>query len=188
MEKTKRARIAEANAPRRRSQPPMTVLIRDKPPTYDWGWFSREDQRMHLQAVDKNHWDLHYKVWLEKKGKKVFEPEPGIPAKVLKVFQSEATRRRGMIETYWIIFMIENDWLRAKLVGDTIFLYAYPDTPNHFERTIQLSEIIPNKEVAAMVTPQDVVLNKEFGMLELFPKRNEAARPHVRLEDILWVG
>jgi hypothetical protein len=25
----------------------MSVEIRDAPPTYDWGWFSREDQRMH---------------------------------------------------------------------------------------------------------------------------------------------
>lgn len=92
----------------------MAVIIRGKPPTYDWGWFSREDQRMHLQVVDRLHWKLHYKVWLEREGKKVFEPEPGIPAK------------------------------------------------------------------------QDLTLNEEFAMLEIFPQRPEGARIHERLEDLLW--
>ncbi len=165
----------------------MAVVIRDKPPTFNWGWFSREDPRMHLQCVDKLHKDLHYKVWLEKKGRKVFEPELSVPAKVLNELQREVTKRRGMVETYWIIFMIQNGWLKVKLTGDNITLYAYPNTPNHFERTIKLSDVIPNEEVANTVTPQDVVLNKEFGMLEMFPKRKEAARTHVPLEDVLWV-
>ncbi len=181
-----RATKATATAQARRSKEEMTVVIRDKPPTYDWGWYSREDPRMHLQAVDKKHWFFHYKVWLEEKGRKVLLPEPGIPAKVLKTLQAEIIKQRGRIEAYWIAFMIKNGWLKCELRSGIITLYAYPRTPNHFERTINLSEIIPNEQVAAKVTPQDVTLNEEFAMLEIFPKRDEGSRVHERLEDVLW--
>jgi hypothetical protein len=165
----------------------MAVIIRDKPPTYDWGWFSRKDLRMHLQTVDKDHRHLHYKVWLEEKGRKVILPEPVIPAKVLKTLQNEIAKQRGRIEAYWIIFMIKNGWLRVQLNDGVITLFAYPNTPNHFERNLSsLTALIPNEDVAKNVSPQDVVLNEEYGMLEIFPQQDEATRIHARLEDVLW--
>ena len=186
MATTRKAPRDKTAARKRKPRPAMTVLIRDKPPTYDWGWHSREDQRMHLQSVDKDHRRLHYKVWLEEKGRKVIQPEPGIPAKVLKILKNEIIAQRGRIEAYWIAFMIKHGWLRCRLRNGVIDLHAYPHTPNHFERSIKLAELIPNEEVAKKVTPQDVVLNEEFAMLEIFPKREEGARVHWPLEDILW--
>lgn len=181
-----RTTVARTRSRVRGASNDMAVIIRDSPPTYDWGWFSREDPRMHLQSVDKNHRNLHYKVWLEEKSKRSFRPEPGIPSKVLKALQSEVAKQRGRIEIHWIIFMIKNSWLKVRLKDGLITLFAYRNTPNHFERTISLSELIPNEEVAKKVTPQDVTLNEEFGMLEIFPKRDEADRVHEPLEDVLW--
>ncbi len=166
----------------------MAVIIRDKPPTYDWGWFSREDQRMHLQSVDKLHRRLHYKVWLEERGRRVIEPEPGIPAKVWKILQAEIVKQRLMIEAFWIALMIKNGWLKAQLKGGVIALTAYPNTPNRFERTIGLSDLVPNEAVAAKVTSQDVALNEEYSMLEIFPKMAEGSRVHEPLEKVLWTG
>jgi mRNA-degrading endonuclease RelE of RelBE toxin-antitoxin system len=166
----------------------MAVVIRDTPPTFDWGWFSREDPRMHLQSVDKDHRHLHYKVWLEKKGKRVFDPEPEIPARVVKALKRQIEQQRGRIEAYWIIFMIQNNWLRVRLVGDQVVVQAYPNTPNRFERTIPLAEVIPNHALARAVTQQDLRLNPEYGVLEFFPRREEGARLHVRLEPVLWTG
>jgi hypothetical protein len=65
------------------------VILRNVPAGYHWGWYSREDQRMHLQTVDSKH-SNQYKVWLERDGKRAFEPETAIPAKVLKALQKEA--------------------------------------------------------------------------------------------------
>lgn len=141
MPKTKRGDTAKSKTARRTRQD-MTVLIRDKPPTYNWGWFSREDQRMHLQAVDKDHLRLHYKVWLEEKGRRVIQPEPGIPAKAWKTLQAEIVKQRGKIEAYWIAFMIINGWLKVQLKGNLITLTAYPNTPNRFERLLYLSELV----------------------------------------------
>ena len=83
--------------------------------------------------------------------------------------------------------MIKNGWLKVKMVGSTITLFAYPDTPNHFERTLDLSELIPNESSARKVTPNDVALNEEFAFLEIFPQKEEGKRIHEPFERILWV-
>ena len=51
----------------------MAVILPNAPKGYSWGWYSREDPRMHLQTVDSKHMN-EYKVWLENKGKLRFEP------------------------------------------------------------------------------------------------------------------
>lgn len=164
----------------------MAVLIRDKPPTYDWGWFAREDPRMHLQAVDKDHRHLGYKVWLEEKGHKAFLPAPDLAAKVVRALQSEVVKQRSRIEAYWVAFMIKVGWLTAKLEGDSIVLTAYGNTPNRFQRRIKLADVLANHEVSRKIAPRDIALNEEYGVLEFFPQRDEAGRIHVRLEDVLW--
>jgi hypothetical protein len=165
----------------------MAVIIRGVPPTYNWGWFSREDQRMHLQTVDRAHLHLHYKIWLENKGHRVFEPEPGIPAKVLKVVQKVVADERERVEAEWAAFMIRNTWLKVRYANGIITLYAYPRSPNHFERTLELRELIPNEEIAQKVTEKQVGLNEEFACLEIFPERREGARDHEPLGRVLWV-
>lgn len=48
---------------------------------FDWGFYSNEDPRMHVQVLNA---DAHvdYKVWLERDGARVFEPVGKIPARV----------------------------------------------------------------------------------------------------------
>lgn len=165
----------------------MAVIIRNVPPTFNWGWFSREDQRMHLQTVDRAHRRLHYKVWLENKGRRVFEPEPGISAKVLKAVQRVMEDERERIEAEWAAFMIRNGWLKVRFANGIITLHAYPRSPNHFERTVELRDLIANEEIARKVTEKDVALNEEFAFLEIFPQRREGNRQHEPLDRILWV-
>jgi hypothetical protein len=165
----------------------MAVIVCATPPTYNWGWFSREDQRMHVQTVDRAHLHLHYKVWLERQGRRVIEPEPGIPPKVFKALKAVIVKERVRVDTEWAAFMIQNGWLKVRMTGTTITLFAYPNSPNHFERTIDVSELILNEEYARKVTPKDVALNHEFAFLELFPHKDEAKRVHEPLEKILWL-
>ena len=120
MKKMSTAPIDNGSTRRARARRDMAIIIRDRPPTYDWGWFSREEPRMHLQTVDKDHRRLHFKIWLEKAGRRVFEPEPGIPAKILKVVQAEILQQRDRIEAYWASFMVKNDWLKVELTGSTM--------------------------------------------------------------------
>ena len=46
---------------------------------------------MHLQSVERKY---NYKVWLEDKGKRIFEPVDKIPAKVLKALRETVVEKR----------------------------------------------------------------------------------------------
>lgn len=52
--------------------------------------------------------------------------------------------------------MIRNGWLKVRLSGTAITVYAYPNCPTHFERTVDLRELIKDEETAKKVTPKDV--------------------------------
>src|SRR5262245_12333499 len=122
---------------RKRSGNSMAVILRDVPGGYNWGWYSREDPRMHLQTVADVHRNL-YKVWLEKKGTRVFEPVGAIPAKVLKKLQSEVAKLRRHIEGRWASFMIMNRWLQLHVTLPEVSITLYPGTPNRFARKVNL--------------------------------------------------
>ena len=120
----------------------MAVVLRNVA-GHNWGWFSREDPRMHLQTVDDQTRSGHdsAKVWLEKRGKRICQPAAG---KVdLRKLSQEVQAERRNIETRWIAFMIRNGWLRAELDGHTVTLTAYPSSHNSFKRTIDLREEFP---------------------------------------------
>lgn len=163
----------------------MAVVIRGAPPGYNWGWFSREDQRMHLQVVSRKHLDLEYKVWLEKHGRRCFEPAGNIPARLLKKLEADVATKRKSIEAEWVHFMIELGWLRHTVRGPIVTLVAYPNTPNRFARTIDLREYLA-PEFAARIQPEDVGLNSEFAVVALWPSRHEASQPWIQIAPILW--
>jgi hypothetical protein len=155
----------------------MAIVLSDVPGGIDWGWFAREDPRMHIQTVDrKDH--THYKIWLEEKGKPVFQPVGKIPAKILKRVEAEAARLRLHIEARWVNFMIDCQWLELRVAGTRVTLIAYPHTPN-------LADLfIP--QVASQIRPEIVTLNNEMAALEIFRDRTEDRRHHLRLSTILW--
>ena len=165
-------------------QTAMAVILRDTPPGYHWGWFSREDPRMHLQTVDEEHRNL-YKVWLERKGCRVFEPAAPIPAKVLKKLQAEVTKRRRHIEGRWAIFMIKNRWLRLHVTLPEVTLIAYPDTGGKFTRKFNLQKVF-SPETYADIHADDIFLNEEIGALSVFKDVPEDLRHDFDLTRILW--
>lgn len=164
----------------------MAVILRDVPPSYNWGFYSREDPRMHLQVVDSQHRRLGYKVWLEERGRRVFQPEPSIPVKVLKSLQQEVARMRDGIEHDWVALMIGKGWITIRVEWPIIRIIAYPRTPNQFERELNLLKELPG--AAREVTAENTVLSQEMGCLELFSNRAENRRVHIRLHPILWQG
>ena len=163
----------------------MAVILRDVPPGYDWGWFSREDPRMHIQVVDRKHIHLNYKVWLEAPGRRVVEPAGDIPSKIFKKLRAELDFKQPSIEAEWVSLMIDLGWLRHAVRGTLVTLIAYPNTPNRFERTIDLRDYLA-PEFAAQIRPQDVGLNSEYAVVELWPHRAEGNRPWIQIPPILW--
>lgn len=120
----------------------MAKVIRSVPGGYDWGWVSREDERMHLQTVDHAHFNDH-KVWLERDGGRVFEPVGDIPKKVREALERSVRDRRSSIEAYWCTFAIENGWMKARRDGDLVTVTVYPKKSGEIVRTIDLKAEFP---------------------------------------------
>jgi hypothetical protein len=164
----------------------MPAILRNTPPGFDWGWFSREDPRMHLQVLHaKNKQESEYKVWLETRGRRTCEADGKIPSKIFKAIQADVTRYRRYIEDRWVRFMILNNWLEAHLSAPQVTLVAYPRTPNAFNRVVDLTKDVTAKE-AMKLTELDVVLSVEMASLQIWPQLSEDLRQDVRLSTILW--
>jgi hypothetical protein len=171
----------------------MTVILRAVPKGFDWGWYSREDPRMHLQIVDGKN-PGRYKVWLEKNGGRVFEPVGKIPAKTLKALEAEVAKLRRYVEGRWTDLMIESDWLKLSMSGRQVTLTAYPAFPGaRFIRTFDIADYFPARydpsspiKDKTPIKPEDLVLNEELAAIEVWPQKVESLRHHIFLPTILW--
>ena len=171
----------------------MTVILRGVPKGFDWGWYSREDPRMHLQIVDGKN-PGRYKVWLEKDGKRIFEPVGKIPGKTLKVLEAEVKNLRRFVEARWTNLMIENGWLRFNMRGREITLTVYSAFPGaRFTRTFDIADYFPARYDPASqikdktpIKPEDLVLNDQMAAIEVWPQKEESLRHHIYLPTLLW--
>jgi len=180
MEKTKRAPAALARRPGT-----MPVVIRNVPPGHNWGWYSREDPRMHLQSVDAQH---RYKVWLEDKGKRILQSVGSIPRKVIKAFENAVADRRQFIEDLWVRFMLDQGWLELHVALPQLTLVAYPHVAGKFVRKIDLRDWLTPQQLATL-TPDIITLHREMAALRLWADRSEEQVPYdVRLSSLLWQG
>ncbi len=163
----------------------MPAIIRGVPPGHNWGWYSREDPRMHLQSVDRKH---KYRVWLEDKGKRVFVPEGKIPAKVVKALREELNiqRHRQFVEDNWVDLMLDKKWIALYVAMPKLTLVAYPKTPNKFTRVIDLTTWL-DPELLATLRPEFIELNREMAALRLWTDRPEEHAYDVRLSRLLWM-
>jgi hypothetical protein len=163
----------------------MPVVIRNVPPGHNWGWYSREDQRMHLQSVDAQH---HYKVWLEDKGKRVFQTVGRVPRAVSKSLQAAVADRRQFIEDLWVRLMLDQGWLEVHVALPQLTLVAYPNTAGQLVRKIDLREWLTPEQLATL-RPEIVTLHREMAALRLWSDRREEQVPYdVRLSALLWQG
>jgi hypothetical protein len=169
-----------------RSRNVMPIIIRNTPPGYDWGWYSREEPRMHLQSTDGEH---VYKVWLEERGRRVFHPVGTIPRKVQKALQEEVADHRTFVEDKWVRMMIDKKWIELRFAAPVAVLVVYPNTPNRFVRTVDLSEHFPGAIDRIMqLTATDVRLSVAKASLEVWPQLPEEDRWDIRLSTEIWQG
>jgi hypothetical protein len=171
----------------------MTVILRGVPKGINWGWYSREDPRMHLQVVDGKN-PGRYKVWLERDGSRIFEPIGKIPGKALKALEAEVENSRRYVEARWTNLMIDNDWLTLRMSGREVTVTAYHAFPGaRFVRTFDIADYFPARyNPNSLITdktpikPEDLALNKEMAAIEVWPHKEESLRQHIFLPPILW--
>jgi hypothetical protein len=164
----------------------MPVILRNVPSGFNWGWYSREDPRMHLQVVDPRSPKENYKVWLETRGRRTVEPATQIKGGVLRAITAEIMKHRQYIEDHWVRFMIDNGWIQLHLKAPVVTVVAYPNTPNKFTRNVDLTQYFL-KELVMNLTEKDVTLSREMASLRVFDQRpEEEEKQDIRLSTILW--
>lgn len=163
----------------------MPVLLPDVPPGFDWGWYSREDRRMHLQVVNPKTLKDKYKVWLENRGLRVMEPDSPIKSNVFKAVSSAIKKNRQFIEDRWVSFMIRQGWLEAHLAPPKVTIVAYPRTPNTFTRVVDLTEDLLEEEAMSLAA-SDIRLSPEMASIQIWPRKPRDQRQDIRLSTILW--
>lgn len=164
------------------ARPRMPVILRDIPAGHKWGWYSREDPRMHLQSLGKS---ISYKVWLEEQGKRIFLPAGQIPANIIKSLAAKVAEQRTPIEDMWVRFMLDNGWLALYIALPKLTLVAYPNTPNKFSRVVDLTTWLNQQQLATLM-PETIELNREMAALRLWTNRPEEQAYDVRLSRLLW--
>ena len=159
----------------------MPVILREAG-GHKWGWYSREDPRMHLQSLGKGY---EYKVWLEERGRRAFLPATKVPAKVLKALAAEVSEHRTPTEDMWVRFMLDNDWLALHKALPKLTLVAYPNMPTKFTRVIDLTTWFTPEQLDTL-SPEVIALNREMAALRLWTNRPEEQTYDARLSRLLW--
>jgi hypothetical protein len=156
---------------RRRPQYPL----RDVPSGYTWWWASgpRFPRRMHLRSTSYEH-----RVWLEKDGRRAFEPDGPIDEAILGPLRRAVKRQRAFYDARWCRELILRDWLKVEWASDTeIALHAYPTADEAFSRRIDLRQHLPG---AHGVQEADLLLDAETASVQV---RGQGSIP---LPVILW--
>jgi hypothetical protein len=162
----------------------MAIVIRDVPPGHHWGWFSREDPRMHIQTVDKAHLN-RYKVWLEERGHRVFQVEKQLPSDVEARLRAAVKAQRAELDAAWISHLINKQWIALHIAHKMITLRIYPGTAHEFTRQIDLAEHIPRH--ADTLTAADIELSQDPVAVVVWPRKPAAQQEHIDLTDIVFV-
>ena len=125
----------------------MAVVLKNVA-SHNWGWFSNDDERIHLQTVDPKSLKqgVTAKFWLEKRGERVFELAAGsLSASDKKKLLAQVRKDQELIENSWVHWLIEKDWLLASLDGSMVTLTVYPDSHNTYKRTIDMRKELPGR-------------------------------------------
>jgi hypothetical protein len=171
-----------------RSIEAMSVVLRNVA-GQNWGFFSNEDKRMHLQTVSGGSRSGHdkVKVWLESRGKRIFELAEGNPKKSeLNTLADRVEVDRESIEDKWTIFMIDNDWVKAEIKDRVVTVTAYPNSHNNFIRKINLSQYYPGAYPRWDTTRPKLDLKSSPGLLAVGPNDNPDDRNHILLSEVLF--
>jgi hypothetical protein len=119
-----------------------------------WGWYAGKPHnlRMHLQPFHiKDRYDSkrNIKVWLEDRGKRIFEIAEGKPSKSdIQRLYTRIQKDRERIEDWWagssyLQGMIE--MCLQKKPAPVLLLTVYPKTENEFVRKVPLEGFVPSR-------------------------------------------
>jgi hypothetical protein len=162
-----------------------TVIIRDTPAGWLWGWWLYGVPRLGLVPLRPNHRRIG-QIWLEDPaGKRCLTVAGEIPPSVLRKVQSIIAAERSRIEDFWVGHMIEKNWLAVDFApsGD-LRVVCYRGTPA--ER--QMTHCIPWRGIAGDRAPRPDDLEIDRTTAELVLRAMGRSRVRVPLRFLAFEG
>jgi hypothetical protein len=151
-----------------------------------WGFYSREDPRMHLQELQKKHVHPAHRVWLERGGRRTFEPDD-MPARLRNVLFDAVKKYQHHVEAQWVRLMIQKDWLTFRYQNGLLSLDAYPGTHHAFSRTINMYDKF-NRKLIDGLTAEDIAFNLDLVSIDFFIHGPAGQNLDFYLPDIVFEG
>lgn len=141
------------------------------------------EPRMHVRCFNLDGTPC---VYLEDRGRRVWEPEPGFPPDLERMVRGEIEIQRDQIEMAWAKEMIATwGWLDLEQDGAMVTLTAYRGTAENFNRVIDLRRdagvLHPpagEGEIALVAEPEPAII--------VFADRPERWWVTVPLAGVLW--
>ncbi len=151
-----------------------------------WGFYSPMVNPMHIEQMGFRYpsqpWrDKLHRVWLERVGKRVIEPDGRIDARVMVPLRKAIEEDRKTIERAWLEGVMPSGRFRVDPVTGMAVLHVYPGTPEAFRRSLDLTTRTADPEGYA---PGN--WRVEFGVLRLGTQRPYRRRKRIYLPDIVW--
>lgn len=166
----------------------MAIIFRDLD-GYHWGYYSSTrpegNIRMHLEVVAPLS-RKRYKVFLEKRGSRCFEPSGDVPKNILEALEEVLDEDgRKVVETSWTAHMIlmGNLKFHSDVDAGKGYLVAYPDSENTFVKTIDFTE---HTSRAHQYSYGHYYLDAEDCCLILNSTGKDNERIHIDLLEALW--
>lgn len=152
----------------------------------NWGFYSNEEDRMHLQTVADRRED--YKAWLEDGGRRVVEDAYGnMPAAVLRALREDLAREpeRRHVERAWLQRLITMGKVTTTIdsTNGIALVDTYAGTRSAIRRRINLRRHTADSIDYA---PGNWRLDGDLSALVLGTQLTEDRQIYVYLPDVIW--
>ena len=161
----------------------MPTVIRNAA-KQDWGFYSDEEQRMHLQTLKPL--GEPYKVWLDSKGTRVFQAATPVPSKVMKELGVKLKTVERNVEGLWVAYCINLDRIRFRLSAPYVVFTMYPGTHQEFDRRINLVDYYG--EAAYRLTDDDVRFDTLHAAFAVGDHHDEDNWTLIELSKVMFTG
>jgi hypothetical protein len=160
---------------------------------HDWGFYSREEQRMHLQTLHTKR-DDSIKVFLESRGKRVFELESGsITNKEFKELKEVVDNKRTWLEEQWLDDCLTKGWIvieKFDYNNQIIYVSLYTGH-NKIVRAVNLKKLFPWSYSEGRfwgVSGGDFFLDQKNMCINVGKEADKKLNKYLNLSDVLFVA
>jgi hypothetical protein len=152
----------------------------------DWGWYSEDNQRCHIQTTDGRKPKI--KFWLENKGQRCFdlaaESKGKLSSSQEKDLRKYLAEHQEEVEDAWAFYAVGKQWVRVGLTGHVATLLFYPSTHNEFRRQVDLYQEFPGWRGQPLYADVD----QHSGSLRVGPQEDPFQRELLPVRRFMFQG